>query len=99
VLLHLLGSFSRSLVRETSTAQVASLYAWSDATPLRAGPNDGGIKRGDRGDVDDTEARPTVNDPAAEDKKEEDPTPPGVDDDTVGDSTVRDPDASDTDAL
>ena len=79
---------------------MASLYAWSDATPLlHVGPNNGGIKRGDRGDGDDTEPRPTVNDPAAENKKEGDPTPPGVDGDTVGDPTIRDPDAIDTDAL
>lgn len=98
--LYVLGSFGRSFLRETGTAQAASLGMWRDGTPIfYADANDGGIKRGDRGDVDDTEARPAVKDPAAQNKNERDPGPPGVDDETDPDSIARDPDASGTEIL
>jgi hypothetical protein len=61
--------------------------------------NDGGIKRGDRGDVDGTGARPTVKEPAAQNKYDKEPGTPPVDDATDADLIALDPDASDTEVL
>lgn len=61
--------------------------------------NDGGIKRGDRGDVDDTEARPTIKEPPGN-ANEEDPEVPNLPDpdaDINGEPPIHDPDAIDTD--